>query len=306
MKIIFIPKRFSSSSLELIRVCNTVLEEYKSQRYKLTLRQLYYQLVSRDFIPNTIESYKRVGGLVSDARNAGVMEWEMIEDRGREAVLPSSWENPAEIIRTAARAFRLDRWRGQEEYVEVMCEKDALTGIIQPVCNDLHVRFTANRGYSSSSAMFDAGRRIRDALSKQEIGTANHATIFYFGDHDPSGLDMTRDVKERLYLYSGFDPNETAIDVKRLALNMDQVRRWNPPKNPAKETDSRFKSYKDEFGDSSWELDAIEPKRLAKLIRENIEGLIDPDVWNAVIERENAMRKRLEEFATNQEEWDAK
>ena len=123
-------------------------------------------------------------------RLAGLLDWNMIEDRGRETVLPAAWTSPAEIVRAAAKQFRVDRWKHQPCHVEVMVEKDALSGILEPVCNELHVRFTANKGYSSSSALYEAGKRIAYARFHEN----RQVHIFYLGDHDPSGIDMTRDI----------------------------------------------------------------------------------------------------------------
>src|SRR5574340_572920 len=225
---------------------------------------------------------------------AGLIDWDMIEDRGRETVLPPAWESPADIVRTAAEQFRLDRWQGQPCYVEVMVEKDALSGILKPVCRELHVRFTANKGYSSSSALYEAGQRIQDAT---RAGKEPH--VFYLGDHDPSGIDMTRDITERLGLFSLDRICTDGID--RLALNIDQVRQWNPPENPAKEKDSRFSSYRAQYGRACWELDAVEPTILAGLLRSAINGLIDRGQWDAIAAQEQAMRAELEGFADNYE-----
>lgn len=173
-----------------------------------------------------------------------------------------------------------------------MVEKDALSGILEPVCRDLHVRFTANKGYSSSSAMYEAGKRI--------ARTVREVHIFYMGDHDPSGIDMTRDIRERLGLFSA----SNKIQIHRLALNYDQVEQWQPPENPAKETDSRYQAYADEFGESSWELDAVEPRTLADLVREGIQELIDEDQWEKIMKVEKAMRHDLQKFADEYEERD--
>ena len=297
-KIKFVDKKFGQSSLNVISIVNQIVREYAEQGYTLSLRQLYYQLVARDYIENSVKSYKRIGGIVSDARDAGLIDWEAIEDRGRVPYLPAAWESPAEIMKATAQQFRLDRWKGQENYVEVMVEKDALTGILRPVCSRYHVRFTANKGYSSSTAMFDAGQRIREVLSNSG-GCANYAHIIYFGDHDPSGLDMTRDVKERISQYCQLDEIEEYVQIHRLALNYNQVEQWNPPPNPAKETDSRFAGYQIEFGDESWELDAVEPSTLASLVEDQIKELIDYSIWGVVIEREEKMKSDLLKFAKN-------
>lgn len=286
----FVDHKFNRASLELVETVDKILNDYAEQGYRLSLRQLYYQLVARDIIENTVKSYKRIGNLVSDARLAGLLDWDRIEDRGREAVIPAAWRSPAEIVKAAARQFRVDRWEGQPCYVEVMVEKDALSGILEPVCRELHVRFTANKGYSSSSAMYETGQRMKDAKR-----AARQIHIFYLGDHDPSGIDMTRDILERLVQFA----RTTKLEVHRLALNWEQVEDWRPPENPAKETDSRFEAYREKFGESSWELDAVEPRTLASLVREGITELIDREEWTKVQSKETSMREELERFAND-------
>jgi hypothetical protein len=289
MKEKFENRNFNKSSLALIEKCNQILDEYGAQGYRLSLRQLYYQLVARDIIENNLKSYKRTGDLVSNARLAGLLDWGMIEDRNRETYANSHWNNPGEILITAARAFKLDRWAGQVCYVEVFVEKDALSGILLPVCQQMDVKFTANKGYSSSSAMYEAAKRLaREARNGREIH------IIYLGDHDPSGIDMTRDLRER---FAKFTHDRVEFEVHRLALNYDQVEMWNPPENPAKETDSRFEAYAAEFGESSWELDAVEPATLADLVRSQIDEFIYWETWNEVDAGEKAYVKDLREIA---------
>jgi hypothetical protein len=186
----------------------------------------------------------------------------------------------------AARGFAIDKWEDQENYVEVMVEKDALSGVLWPVCSRLNISFMANKGYSSSSAMYEAGARLL-----RRIDEGKRISIFYLGDHDPSGIDMTRDVEERLSLFS-----RDSIGVVRLALNLDQVKVLNPPENPAKETDSRARKYISEFGHSSWELDAIEPKQLDRLITGAVMDLLDKKKWKKAIQKEKEMKSELEEF----------
>lgn len=287
MKEKFITKSFSQDSQLLIGKINAIIAEYARQGYALSLRQLYYQLVARDMIENTIKSYKRIGNIVSDARLAGLIDWEMIEDRGREMIAPPMWESPAQIVRAAADQFAIDRWSDQDYHVEVMVEKAALEGVLIPVCRELGIRFTANRGYSSQSTMYEAGKRI-----EQKCDDGKEIVILYLGDHDPSGIDMTRDVLDRLSMFSG-----TSIEVERLALNMDQIDAWNPPENPAKQTDSRFAGYVLEFGESSWELDAVEPATLADIVTRAVEKFRDDDKYNAALEREEKMRAELLKFA---------
>jgi hypothetical protein len=296
MKQKFVEKRFGKASTEIIDISNRIIAEYRQQGFRLSLRQLYYQLVARDFIPNSVQSYKRVGSIISDARDAGLIDWNAIEDRGRVPFIPQDWESPAQILRAVANGYRVDRWIGQENYVEVMVEKDALSGILRPVCSQYHVRFSANKGYSSSTAMYDAGQRFYSEWCNNK-----GIHLIYLGDHDPSGIDMTRDIRERLQLYGESIGDE--LNVKRIALNMDQVEMWNPPPNPAKETDSRYAGYEAEFGDTSWELDAVEPRTLADLVRSEIGKLIDWDQWKIIADREEEERGELKGFA---DEWEAR
>ena len=292
MKEKFIEHNFSKDNLVMVEKINQIMAEYQKQGYRLSLRQLYYQLVARDIIENTQRSYKNVGNLVSLGRQAGCIDWAMIEDRNRDTVAPRHWDSPRQIVMAAAGQFRIDKWEGQPYHIEVMVEKDALSGVLEPVCHRLDIGITANKGYCSSSTMYEIGERLfRRAEEGKKI------CVLYLGDHDPSGIDMTRDIDDRLHLYSRVD----RIEVVRLALNWDQVEDWQPPENPAKQTDSRFEAYAAEFGESSWELDAVEPRQLAALVEEAVEARLRGDLWDERVEAESKMRDGLMEFAMGYE-----
>ncbi len=293
MKEFFVGKNFKDETLGIISQVNSILSEYRAQGYDLSLRQVYYQLVARDLLENSSRSYKRLGNIVSDGRLAGLIDWEIIVDRGRPVIFPSHWDSPADIVRAAAQSFRIDKWEEQSSHVEVMVEKQALEGILIPVCEELDIRFTANKGYSSQSAMYRAGQRMRDA-----IRDGKDVHVLYLGDHDPSGLDMDRDILDRLSMFSA----RVIWSVKRLALTWDQIEEHQPPKNPAKMTDSRAHAYVLEFGDSSWELDALEPALLVSLVRDTVEEIRDEKLWDEAVEREDEMKAELQEFADNYED----
>lgn len=287
MKEAFVSQEFAEKSKALIRQANAILAEYSQQGYRLTLRQLYYQFVSRDLLENNQKNYKRLGEVLNNARLAGLIDWEMIEDRGRETTFVPHWQSPAEIIDTAARSFRIDKWEDQPWYVEVMVEKQALEGVLIPVCRTLDIGFCANKGYSSSSALYETGKRL---AGKYHQG--KDLLVLYLGDHDPSGIDMTRDVRERLELFS-----RCPVKVQRLALNMEQVDQYSPPENPAKMTDSRYWQYTEQFGDSSWELDALEPRVLAALVEDSVLAVRDDRAWEQAVARETEMRTVLRTYA---------
>lgn len=292
MKEAFINKKFTSGSLDLLGDITRILDKYEEQGYDLSLRQLYYQLVAEGRIENSEKSYKNVGNLVSDARLAGLIDWQMIQDRGRTLVRNNHWKSPSEIIEASAQQFRIDHWGDQPVHVEVMVEKQALEGVLIPVCQSLDVSFSANKGYSSSSALYDAGYRLASYLQR-----GIHVTILYLGDHDPSGMDMTRDVEERLKMFSRYTHYDNArLHVRRIALNMDQIEDLNPPENPAKLTDSRASEYIKRYGDSSWELDAIPPNQLASLVENAVLGLRDDDIYEATLQKEERMRNDILRF----------
>jgi hypothetical protein len=223
------------TGLALIDRANDIIATYRSQGYTLTLRQLYYQFVSRDLIPNTERSYKNLGSAISDGRDAGLIDWEAIEDRGRGVKAWLIDEDEKSVLDMIEYRFAMDFWQRQNCYVEVWVEKDALSSVIERACRKRSVPYMACKGYLSASEAWRAGQRFEDAA---DMG-AERLVMIHLGDHDPSGIDMTRDNADRLQLYSrGAD-----IEVRRIALNMDQVRRYNPPENPAKVTDTRAADY---------------------------------------------------------------
>lgn len=280
-RIAYIEKNFQADTLEVIGQANAIIDDYLAQGYQLTLRQLYYRFVATDLIPNNMRSYKRLGSILNDARLAGHVDWEAIEDRTRNLEEVSHWATPAGIIRAAANSYRVDKWENQPIYVEVWIEKDALAGVFERVCTAEDVPWFSCRGYTSQSEMWSAAQRIANRAGDRD------AVVLHFGDHDPSGIDMTRDIQDRLELFGA------TVDVERIALNYDQVEEYDPPPNPAKLTDSRAKGYIAKHGRSSWELDALEPTVLAALVREEVHALRDDDRWEVDVEREEEEREAL-------------
>jgi hypothetical protein len=276
---------FRQESLNRIQLCNEIVRDYLGQGLKLTLRQLYYQLVSKNVIANTEKSYKALGNLVSDARLAGLIDWDAIEDRNREPVIWAEYENVQELVEDLEWRYRLPRWEGQDNYVELWVEKAALAGVLRPLASKYHVTLMVNRGYSSQSAMYESAQRF---LRRCTEGGHKQPILFYLGDHDPSGEDMVRDIEDRLVMFGVH-----GIEVRKLALTMEQVREYDPPPNPAKMTDSRAARYVEEHGADSWEVDALNPKTLASIIETAFQSVTDMDMMNAVIAKEKKERKHL-------------
>lgn len=299
-------KQLRPAKLHQIELANQIVDEYRAQGLTLTLRQLYYQFVSRDLIPNSDRSYKRLGDAIADGRYAGLIDWTAVEDRTRFIRANGHWESPAEILESAAKGFRFDLWENQPTRVEVWIEKDALLGVIDAVCSGLDVAYFSCRGYVSASEMWRAARRHRRYfLAGQDV------VVLHLGDHDPSGVDMTDDIRRRLREFEITDAIRDTrepvwADVHRIALTMDQIDEYGPPPNPAKLSDSRARAYIEQYGPESWELDALDPPVMQQLIRDEVETVRDDELWGVAVDRQNDARERLDEATERMlAEWEA-
>lgn len=288
------PKDFSPEKMDLIAKANLIIQEYNKQGFNLTLRQLYYQFVSRNLLPdswankagilNRPESYTKLGDLISDARMAGLVDWYAIVDRSRASYSNQHWQRPSQVIEAALNTYAIDKWSNQPHYVEVWVEKEALEDVLARACGPLDVRYFACKGYTSQSAMWEASQRL---VRKMDDGKQVH--IIHLGDHDPSGIDMSRDIFARLSTFT-----YSRVHVQRIALNMPQIERYNPPPNPAKTTDSRYAAYSEKFGEESWELDALEPTVLVDLINRAVLQYRDEKLWEEACSQETKGRSTIQ------------
>lgn len=301
MKVAYIKKRFKAESLALIDKCDTILTHYTERGYRMTLRQLYYKLVSSNVVANSVKSYKNVGSLVSDGRLAGYLDWDAIEDRGRQPKPPPEFSSLGNLIHSALHSYRLPRRADQEFYVELWVEKDALAGILAPIAREHHVTLLVNKGYSSQSAMRESALRFIEA---QEAGQGG--VLLYLGDHDPSGEDMVRDIGDRMTMFGvshgSSYPKKPGFAVRKVALTMKQIKQYNPPPNPAKITDPRAGKYIELHGEHSWEVDALPPDVLTEIIESEIERFTDQSAIDKVIKQEKLDRFRLDDFLKRMED----
>ena len=291
MKYCYVEKRFQKSTMEIIETANQIIDEYLDQGFSLTLRQLYYQFVARGYLPNQQSEYKRLGSIISDGRLAGLIDWEAIEDRTRNLKGLTHWKDPGHIIGACVSNFRLDHWMNQLYHVEVWIEKEALIGVIERVCNKYDVSYFACKGYVSQSEMWLASKRMTKYM---EYGIT--PVIIHLGDHDPSGIDMTRDIIDRNYTFYA-----DKLIVERIALNMDQVEEHNPPPNPTKLTDTRAGSYITKYGNESWELDSLDPSTLSSLISKKILEFRNEEIYRKVLTEEI---KHTEQLKYIEENWE--
>lgn len=281
----YIPKNFTKGHLAIIEAVNHIVDEYQAKGFSLTLRQIYYQFVSRGWMPNKDTEYDRLGGIVSEARLAGLVSWTAIEDRNRNLMGYRTWDKTSDAVKATRDEYKIDLWEDQDWRPEIWVEKAALEGVIGSIANELRVDFFATRGYNSQSEQWRAGQRFARYIQKGQ-----RPIVFHLGDHDPSGIDMTRDNQERLSLFAG-----VPILVQRLALNMPQIEQFGPPPNPAKMSDSRARDYVQQFGDESWELDALDPTVIRDLIKNAVLAVRDEAKWDAMLKREVEDKRMLDE-----------
>jgi hypothetical protein len=287
--IVYKEQRFANKTLAVIEKANAIIADYAQQGYRLTLRQLFYQFVSMNYIPNSEQSYKQLGDAISNGRLAGLISWDAIEDKTRFIRGKDHWDGRDghyDFMRDSRKWFNIDMWANQPNYVEVWIEKDALLGVIERPCWELDVPYMSCRGYMSQSEEWSASNRFEEAAYN-----GRHPVLIYLGDHDPSGLDMTRDHEDRLTMF--LEHQGVEVEVRRIALNMDQVEQFKPPPNPTKPKDSRTDPYVRRFGRTCWELDALKPRVLDELVRKEIDTLRDMDKWADKEDEDKAQRAKL-------------
>ena len=252
--------------------------EILAEHHPMTVRQVYYQLVSRQVIENSRSRYQAVSDALVDARKDGTIPWEWMEDRLRRPRTVGMWDDLADFAQTAVRAYRRDVWASQPGYVECWREKDALSGVFESVLSPYGVTLNVGRGYDGWDSIHNAADRFADR---------DDVTILYFGDFDPSGEDMVRSLIERLGFF-GCEPN-----VIKCALTEDDVTRYNLPPDFAKVTDTRRAAFVEKFGDVTVELDALPVDVLRERITTEVENIVDLDALREVRDIEEKDRADL-------------
>lgn len=311
MKRCYTPKRFEPRTLRAILQADAILKEYADQGFILTLRSLYYKFVARGLFPddrkwrwsgkrwvrdkkgtkNAQPNYIWLKKLCTDGRLSGYIDWSHMVDNTRSLEALQSYDGIQSALKTWASWYHTDMWASQKYRPEVWVEKDAVAGFVRGVCQENDVPFFSCRGYTSLSEMWRASMRLR-----QNMDDDHQPFIIHFGDHDPSGIDMSRDITNRLQ--STFMADCAFL---RVALTMEQVEAFNPPLpcDPAKITDSRYQAYVKRFGDDSWELDAIEPAKFRELIESQLKLIVNKAQWKRDLADEEDKRAELSKLAEN-------
>ena len=246
---------------------------------RMSVRQLYYQLVARGVIDKTEAAYKRVCDVSAQMRLDGSLDYRTIVDGHRSRRVVFAHDGIGSALESAQLLYRRNYWISQPVHVEVWCEKDALTGVIQPVCERYGVTYVATRGFPSITLRYESARAIVD--------TGKPARIFYFGDHDASGQQISANLPAELRQH-GAD-----VTVERVALDPWQVNLYRLPTRPGKRSDSRHAAFAAEFGDASVELDALSPSKLVDLVETAVLSEIDPVEWARAVAVEELEKETL-------------
>jgi len=298
---------------QLIPIVNEILDQYD---FALTVRQIYYRLISDPYslFENTRSNYTGFDTILTRAREREEIDWRRIEDRTRQSIGGEGEinnETPEEFLRAYVWTLKncwsyYDKkmWLRQQNFIEVWVEKDALSSLISQACKEYRVLVFPSRGYSSFTKVKEGIQRLHkntiiisnpDEPSDPWGGSLPSHTnkptyVLHLADHDPSGLGMTQDLKNRFAKYDA-----DFINVERIGLNIDQVRQFDLRPNPVKRADSRTAEYVQRFGTDCWELDALPPNELQKLIITEIERYIDPEAWEATKEEINEGKREIKQ-----------
>jgi hypothetical protein len=255
------------------------LYEVLAADHPMTVRQVFYRLVSQGAIAKTETEYKATAGrLLTEMRVSGEIPFAWIADNTRWQRKPQTYGSLEQALQRTAETYRRSLWDELPVYVEVWLEKDALAGVLYQVTAAWDVPLMVTRGYPSLSFMHGAAEYIR------ECGKPTH--IYYVGDHDPSGVDIPRNVEARLREFAPL----AEIHFKRVAVTSAQITHWGLPTRPTKATDSRSAR----FAGESVEVDAIPAQQLRALVERCITQHVDGATLEALRESEAAERETLD------------
>lgn len=277
-------------------LAKAAIETLGSER-PMTLRQLFYRLVSAGCLRNTRAEYARLGTLLTRLREAGEVPRTWLVDHTRTSLKPSSWSGLADFGDSVRACYRKDFWASMPAYVALFVEKDAIAGTVQPVTRDNDVALHVCRGYASISFAGEIADVWADI--KKPI------FAYYLGDFDPSGFDLERDLREKLARYSGRDVENDAYFAdtdnfvwQRLGVTEDDFQAHDLIRLPVKVNDKRSAGFVQKYGNACAEIDALPPSELRKRVSDAIDSHVNVERWNRLLKVEQAERDTLDQFVS--------
>ncbi len=264
-----------TATTELVERAERIL----SAEQPMTIRQLFYRLVSVQALENSVPEYKKLSRVMTDARESGQVPFEWIVDRSRPTYAPTVFDNLKDGLMALRNCYRKDYWQDQPAHVEVWTEKDAIIGSIEPVTDELGVTVRVSRGFTSTTRVHE----IASVFS----GVFKPISVFYLGDHDPSGRAIELDLYERI---SSYGPD---FQMERLAIREKDIDDFNLPPLRIKTSDTRAVAFRREFGNRCVELDALPPEELRSRVRQAIEKNIEEEAWGRALAIEKAEQESI-------------
>lgn len=259
-------KRRRSTRTELDTIDDAILDAVRAE-HPVTLRGVYYRVVSAGAVDKTENGYRLIGREVLKLRRSGALPYHWITDGTRWITKPTTWSDVDTMLNDAAASYRRALWRDQDAEVHVFTEKDAISGVIDPITGKWDVPLGVLRGYASESFCYSMAQAIRAA--------GKPVFVYQLGDHDPSGLDAWRDFRRKVSAFLAEADHWHRFTFERIAVTPDQIAEYGLLTRPTKKTDSRAKSFEGE----SVEVDAIPPRILRQLLEQTIVRHIDPEAY---------------------------
>jgi hypothetical protein len=247
----------------------------------MTVRQVFYRAVAAYLIEKTEKAYQQICYYLSLMRREGELPFEWIADNTRTVRRPYTVSSLDEVLDSTAEEYRRAVWDNQDVYVQVWAEKDAISGVIEPVTQKWDVPLMVTRGFSSLSFLYEAA----ELISEQDKPTF----CYYFGDHDPSGVAIDPKIEEEL---NDLAP-DAEIHFQRVAVLPHQIKEMKLPTRPTKRTDRRAVNFE---GDSV-EVDAIPPGTLREMVESCIKQHIDVKAYEELLGEEGREKEILGKMA---------
>jgi hypothetical protein len=273
------PTRRTSDEMAALRL---QIYQTLSEIQPASVRQTFYALTVRGIIPKTEAAYKRVVvRLLTRMRLAGEIPYGWLTDSSRWMRKPRTYSSLSDMLERTSEFYRRALWDSALANVEIWLEKEALSGVLYDVTSVYDVPLMVTRGYPSLTYLYEAAEALRQQ--------SKPAYLYYFGDFDPSGVDISRHVEERLRQFA----SDAEINFVRVAVNQDQIASMRLPTRPTKKTDARAKN----FAAESVEVDAIDPNTLRSMVQAAIMRHIDAEEIARLEVIEKAERQTLSGLA---------
>jgi hypothetical protein len=280
-------RQMQKKSLELLAQIQKIIDSYD---FALTLRQIYYQLITRQIIPQPVDGkeaervYKRLSNLCVKGRDEGILPEEGFADNLRKPDKPSAWLDLTEFMQTVKKSYNKDKWANQPKYLEIWTEKDALRSVLSEVTYQYDISLMVARGQLSRTAIYEASERYKVKSDKK-------CYLYYCGDFDPSGLCIPNSIRKRLGNFNIY------CNFERIGLTKEQIDKYKLPSGKAKKKDPNYKRFVEITGsDMVVELDALPPDVLRDIIRDCILKNIDEGHLVQVLRKEKSERDKLNKF----------